>query len=176
MSLLKALAHAGDVQARPVEAADRRFLRALYASTRSEELACTGWPTTVQQEFLAQQFDCQDRYWREHYADAEFLLLLRGASRIGRLYWHATSSALTLMDMSLLPQWRGHGIGTGLMRVITAYADEAGLPIGLHVEPANLAHRLYLRFGFETVTENGVYLKMRRVARPFATQACEAHA
>ncbi len=173
MSLLQALAHARALQARPIEAADRRFLRILYASTRSEELACTGWPPSEQQAFLAQQFDCQDRYYREHYADAEFLLLERAGCSIGRLYWHATPSALTLMDVSLLPEWRGGGIGSELMHLITGHADRAGLPIGLHVEPANPAHRLYQRFGFETADDNGVYLKMRRPARQPVHTACE---
>jgi ribosomal protein S18 acetylase RimI-like enzyme len=174
MSLLQVLAHVRALQVRPVEAADRRFLRILYASTRSEELASTGWPPVDQQAFLAQQFDCQDRYYREHYADAEFLVLERAGCSIGRLYWHATPSALTLMDVSLLPEWRGGRIGTELMQRLTEHADQAGLPIGLHVEPTNPAHRLYQRFGFETVGDNGVYLKMRRPARQPAHPACEA--
>ena len=100
-------------------------------------------------------------------------MLERAGCSIGRLYWHATCSTLTLMDVSLLPEWRGGGIGSELMHLITGHADRAGLPIGLHVEPTNPAHRLYQRFGFETADDNGVYLKMRRPARQPVHTPCE---
>ncbi len=176
MSLLQAIAHARVVQARPIGVADRRFLRILYGSTRSEELATTGWTLDMQHEFLAHQFECQHRYYHEHYPDAEFLLLQRAGCSIGRLYWHAGPAGATLMDMSLLPEWRGRGIGSELMRRLTGYADQAGLSIGLHVEPANSAHGLYVRHGFESVSDNGVYLKMCRTARQAVNAVCEAGA
>jgi GNAT superfamily N-acetyltransferase len=162
MTLLHALARAQVVQARPIDPGDHDFLQALYASVREPELAPSGWAPAERQAFLAQQFECQHRYYHEHFPDAEFLLLLRSGCRIGRLYWHADLAGAALMDLSLVPAWRGCGLGTAIMQLAIEHADRHGLAIGLHVEPANPARRLYRRFGFDVAADNGVYLKMCR--------------
>lgn len=168
MSLQQALAPSRAVQARRIDETDAGFLKSLFASTRLHELAATGWPPARQQAFLEQQFEFQHRYYREHFADAEFLLLLQDGRPIGRLLWHdggPPATRATLIDISLAPECRGRGLGSGLLDRLTRHADERGRAIGLHVEPDNPAHRLYARFGFEVTDSNGVYLKMRRPAR-----------
>ncbi len=154
-----------EVSARPIEAADQGFLQSLFACTRADEFAAAGWDDAVLDSFLAQQFDLQHRYYQEHYADADFLLLLRRGEPIGRLYWWAQGAHATLIDISLLPRERGRGVGTALLALLTAQARRLGQSVGLHVEPANPARRLYERFGFEVVADNGVYTKMNRPAQ-----------
>jgi ribosomal protein S18 acetylase RimI-like enzyme len=153
-----------NIEARPIETADLDFLQRLFASTRAEEIAAAGWPPEVQAQFLAQQFDLQHRYYQEHYADADFWLLLCKGKPVGRLYWWAHDASATLIDISLLPEERGQGVGTALLALLTAQADGLGQSVSLHVEPANPARRLYARFGFDAVADNGVYIKMRRPA------------
>lgn len=160
------------ITARPIGSADLGFLGGLYASTRAEEVAQAGWPEAQCRQFLAQQFDLQHRYYQEHFSDADFLLLLRGDEPIGRLYWRESSGIASLIDVSLLPAERGHGIGSALMHWLVEWAEGHGRAIVLHVEPTNRAHRLYRRFGFEVIADNGVYLKMLRPAR--AAAALEA--
>lgn len=165
MQLLQVLARVHAIKARHVGPQDLEFLKTLYACARADELAATGWPLTQQQAFLAQQFDCQHRYYQEHYADAQRLLLLQAGQPIGRLYWRESPTEATLIDVSLMPEWRGQGIGSSLMRCLAEHADALGLSISLHVEPGNPARRLYGRWGFEAAADNGVYLKMCRAAR-----------
>lgn len=162
-----------DIGTRPIEAADHAFLRALYASTRAEELTATGWPPEAQERFLEQQFELQHHYYHEHFGDAEFVLLLRGDEPIGRLYWRDRGDPASLIDMALLPAERGKGIGSALLAGLTARADGQGRAIVLHVEPHNPALRLYLRFGFEVVADNGVYAKMQRRAKAAAIASLE---
>ena len=147
---------------RPVQDGDLPFLGSLFAATRAAEVAATGWPEAMQRSFLAQQFDLQHRYYQAHHAGAEFLLLLRNAVPIGRLYWRDAAAEATLIDISLVACERGRGLGTVLLRERIARADAAGRAVGLHVEPDNPALRLYRRLGFEVVGDNQVYLKMRR--------------
>jgi ribosomal protein S18 acetylase RimI-like enzyme len=150
---------------RPIEHADLSFLQSLYALTREDEIAATGWSEAKRRDFLLRQFELQHAYYQAHHTDADFLLIERGGHPIGRLYWKARGKNASLIDVSLLPEARGHGIGTALLACITADADGAGLSIELHVEPDNPVIHLYQRFGFERESGNGVYLKMRRAAR-----------
>lgn len=150
------------ITARPTEDRDLPFLQSLYAGTRADEMAATGWSERECRDFLAQQFSLQHRYYHEHYPDACFLLLSRGEQAIGRLYWRELGDCASLVDVSLVPAERGRGIGTALMQLLLARADAHGQDIVLHVEPFNPALRLYRRFGFETLSDNGVYARMRR--------------
>ncbi len=151
------------VAARRIGDDDLGFLGRLYAATRAEELASTGWSGEAQQQFLNQQFQFQHRYYQAHYANADFLLLQQEGEPVGRLYWQARGTQATLIDISLLPAQRGRGLGSALLQVLTARADSLLQAIDLHVEPANPAHRVYERFGFAIIATNGVYLKMRRL-------------
>jgi ribosomal protein S18 acetylase RimI-like enzyme len=148
--------------ARPIEARDLAFLRALYAETRAGEMSASGWPQDQVQQFLAMQFDLQHRYYQEHHAGADFLVLLREGQPVGRIYWREQGDEACLIDISLVSAERGRGIGTAFMRLLTTRADARGQDIVLHVEPFNPALRLYRRFGFEALGDNGIYAKLRR--------------
>ncbi|MFC5695331.1 GNAT family N-acetyltransferase [Pseudomonas sp. GCM10022186] len=141
------------------------FLRALYATTRADEMAATGWSQPAIDAFLAQQFDAQHRYYQEHYQDAEFSLICRGGQAIGRLYVFRGPDTFNLMDIALLPEWRQRGIGTHYLEALTREADRADRAIRLFVEADNPARNLYDRFGFVVTGNNHVYLQMHRGTR-----------
>src|ERR1044071_9858634 len=71
---------------RPIADADLSCLARLYASTRMEELAVTGWPDAQKTSFLQSQFDAQHAHYQKHYVGAEFLVIEHAAIAIGRLY------------------------------------------------------------------------------------------
>ena len=60
---------------RPVRADDHPFLRALYASTRQDEMALSGWAPEQVEAFLTMQFELQHAHYQRHYADADFLVV-----------------------------------------------------------------------------------------------------
>ncbi len=74
------------VTLRLVNAADAEFLRAVYASTRAEELAVTNWSAEQKAEFCRMQSVAQEAHYREHYPTAQFAVIERGGTAIGRLY------------------------------------------------------------------------------------------
>ncbi|UXY15300.1 GNAT family N-acetyltransferase [Chitiniphilus purpureus] len=143
---------------------DLPFLQALYASTRSEELAATGWSAQQQADFIAQQFDAQHRHYQEHYREAAFSVVHHGHEPIGRFYVFRGPTIYNLMDLSLLPGWRGHGIGGHLLAQLVREADSAARAIRLYVEQDNPARRLYERFGFAVTGQHPIYLQMHRPA------------
>lgn len=152
------------LELRCVTAQDADFLRELYASTRWEELAPTGWPDEAKHAFLAQQWQAQRSYYDQHHAQADQLLITHAeAGSIGRLIVHC-SSEIRLVDIALIPAWRGRGLGSGLLERLCAQADRLQRPILAHVETFNPARRLYARLGFCIEDDNQIYLRMRRAA------------
>ena len=141
---------------------DLPFLRTLYASTRAEELAPVPWPEVQKRAFLDHQFELQRAQYREHYLGAEWLVIERDAVPIGRLYLKRSSAEVRMMDIALLPDARGRGIGTRLTRAVIDWAAAQGLPVTLHVEPFNPAYRMYQRFGFEHRRSTGIYHFLER--------------
>ncbi|RFF30545.1 GNAT family N-acetyltransferase [Wenzhouxiangella sediminis] len=140
---------------------DGEFLDRLYATTRVEELAQTGWSEPEVRRFLHEQSRLQRAHYREHYPDAEFLLIAGETEPVGRLYLDERPGELRLMDIAFLPAWRGAGRGTALIEALQRLAGEEGLAVTLHVEPFNPAIRLYRRMGFEALETRGVYQFMR---------------
>lgn len=142
---------------RAMTADDLEFMAALYLSTRAEEVAATGWPVEAQRQFLLQQFDAQHRHYQAHYPDAEWLVVERGAERIGRLYLEEWPSQVRIIDIALMPESRGQGIGAAILEDVVAMAAAVGKPVSIHVEKNNPAMRLYRRLGFGAVEDKGVY-------------------
>jgi ribosomal protein S18 acetylase RimI-like enzyme len=158
-----------EITLRKVEPGDESFLLRVYCSTRREELASIGWTEEQKQAFLSQQFDAQSKWWRENYAVADLRVIEADSVPAGRFYVHRGRDEIRLMDIALLPEYRGGGIGTRLIRGLFAEAAERGVPVTAHVEAFNPARALYRRLGFAEIEERGVYLLLRW--RPVAAEA-----
>ena len=145
---------------RPVSSSDRDFLLRVYASTREEELAPVSWTEAEKAAFIEQQFEAQDRHYREHYAGASLDVVEWDGAPAGRLYVARWSDEIRIMDIALLPEFRGRGIGTALLRALLNEASAAGKRLTIHVEKFNPARRLYERLGFAEAADRGVYVLM----------------
>lgn len=145
---------------RPVEKDDEAFLFRLYAATRAEELAGWGWSEAQQEAFLRMQFNGQQAGYRRAYADASHSIILLDEVAVGRLYVVKRDGGLRLVDISILPEHRGAGAGTKLVRDLQAQAEREGLPLRLQVMKTNRAFRLYERLGFEVIEAEGAYFQM----------------
>lgn len=150
------------VTLRALHSDDMAFIERLYAATRAEEMSHSGWPAEQIATFLSQQFHTQHAYYQAHYADAEFLIIEHEGQAIGRLYRYWGPSTVNLIDIALVAEYQGRGIGSGLIEDMLRRADEQGLVVELFVENYNRAQRLYGRLGFHVINESGVYLRLRR--------------
>jgi len=65
------------------------------------------------------------------------------------------------MDIALLPEYRGRGVGGALLADLMAEASAGAIPLTIHVERFNRALRLYERLGFVPVADKGVYLLLQ---------------
>jgi ribosomal protein S18 acetylase RimI-like enzyme len=149
-----------EVSLRPVVPGDEEMLFRIYASTREEELSVLNWSAAAQDAFLRQQFTAQDRHYQQAFAGAQFSLLVVSGEAIGRLYIWREAAGLRIIDLALLPEWRGRGIGSRLLRGLLEEAAANRQRVVIHVEANNPARRLYDRLGFRAVSNNGVYRQM----------------
>lgn len=140
--------------------ADLPFLHALYASTREDELAAVPWTPDQKQAFLAQQFDAQHRHYRNAIPDCRFDVLEHRCTAIGRLYLQQQPTRLHLVDIALLPAWRGRGIGSALLRALQARARESGRGVGIMVGKSSTAQHWYRRLGFGERQDHGIFWEM----------------
>ena len=145
---------------RPIAPSDEAFLRAVYSSTREQELAIVPWDDAQKTAFLRMQFDAQHAYYQEQYAGASFDVILIDGQPAGRLYVERAAEEFRIIDIALLPEYCNRGIGTTLLRELHSEAAAEGKPLRIHVERFNPALRLYERLGFSQVEDKGVYLFM----------------
>lgn len=145
------------ISCRPIADSDLPFLFDVYGSTRVEELEPTGWTAEMKVQFLRHQFSAQHDHYQRHYPDAEWLVIVRGADSVGRLYVEEWASQIRLIDIAILPQFRRLGIGTAILSDLRDWASEKSKPLTIHVEKSNPARSLYDRMGFVFAQENGAY-------------------
>jgi len=153
---------------RPARPEDREHLLAVYASTRAEELASVPWTEEQKTAFVKMQFNAQDAHYREHYEGATYEVIEVDGVLAGRLYLHRTPKEIRLVDIALLPAFRGKGVGTRLLDELIAEAQGRDVPLTIHVEMFNPARSLYERLGFVPVEDHGVHILMER--RPEAAR------
>ena len=153
------------VSLRPVVPEDREHLLRVYASTREEELTMTDWGPEQKAVFVRQQFEAQDAYYLEHYTGIERNVILVDGAPAGRLYLHEREDEIRLVDITLLPEFRGGGSGSALLSDLFARADAVHKAVRIHVEKFNPALRLYERLGFAPTADRGVYWLLERPAR-----------
>jgi ribosomal protein S18 acetylase RimI-like enzyme len=145
---------------RPECPGDESLLLALYATTRQEELDLTGWDAATRSAFIQMQFKAMRRGYAGMFPNGQFSIVLLGDLAIGRLVIHRGEREIHLVDMVLMPERRGQGIGGRLMRTLQAEAGQAGKPLSLHVLKGNRATRFYERLGFRCSGEVGLYHEM----------------
>jgi ribosomal protein S18 acetylase RimI-like enzyme len=146
---------------RPITPTDEEFLARVYASSRAEELAITGWSEGQKADFCRRQFDAQSAYYAANYPEASFQIIERDGWPIGRLYVARWEKEIRIVDITLLPEARGSGVGTKLLRDLQEEARSAAKSLTIHVERFNRALKLYQRLGFKQIEDKGVYLLMK---------------
>lgn len=142
---------------RPDTPEDRDFLRLLYHSTRAEEMRYFPFNEEQKVAFLDQQFHAQFTYYEANYPNCERNLIVIDGQPAGRMWIEEWPNEIRLIDVALMPEWRGSGVGGMLLRELLERGRAAGKPVTIHVEIYNPAMRLYQRLGFVKTGTTGVY-------------------
>jgi ribosomal protein S18 acetylase RimI-like enzyme len=150
----------GSTRLRNKADSDAEFLLRVYASTRAEELALTNWTASQKEHFCRLQFEAQSVDYARNYPHAQYSIIEHNGQPVGRLMVDRRETAVHIIDIALLPDARGGGLGTYYLRELMQEASASGKVLSIHVEKFNRALRLYLRLGFQPVEDKGIYLLM----------------
>jgi len=150
---------------RDLKPGDEEFQRRLYATTRLEEKVLLGWDEAEWKAFVAMQFAAQQRSYRMHFPDADVRVVLLNNRPIGRLYVNRQEQedAIRVVDIALLPEYRGAGIGSALVRDLLAEAAAAAKPVRCHVKRHGRERRFWERLGFVMIGDGPVHILMEWV-------------
>jgi GNAT superfamily N-acetyltransferase len=154
---------ASPIHLRPVKIPDDEdFLKELYFSIR-EDLKLLPLAEPQKQAFITMQFSAQKQHYAIQFAEANHEVILLNGNPVGRLLVNRGSNAIYLVDISLLAEHRGTGIGTAILNDLVAEAENTKAILSLHVMKTNPAARLYLRMGLTVTADDGLYLEMQKL-------------
>ena len=144
----------------PITDSDLPFLLKVYAGTRADEMALTGWKEDQIAEFLEMQFRMQHHSYTTQYHNSSLDKILYKGEEAGRFYVDRRDNEIRIIDIALLPEFRRKGIGGQLFKSVMEEAAQTGKSVSIHVEKFNPALQFYQKLGFHSVVDRGVYLFM----------------
>ncbi len=148
------------IEMRPAEAADQAFLSLLHASTRTADQRMGACDARTEAMLMALQFRARQTLLHALYPYSDLAVIVERERPVGALHVNYGSDELRILDISLLPETRGRGIGLGLLRSLQAQGTRMRVPVRLDVLPGTRAQRLFQRCGFTLNGANGLYLCM----------------
>lgn len=152
------------IETRPERPDDEAFLRRLFESTREDDFAVLPEPQRTM--LLDMQFRAQRGQYAASYPQASFAIVERDGAPIGNLTVDRSGPDIHLIDIGLLPEARGKGIGAELLQGLLEEAASAGKAVTLQVSTTNPAQILYRRLGFQETESDVMYTRMEWRAEP----------
>ena len=137
---------------------DEPFLLQVFACTRAAELALVPWSDEQRDAFLQMQFNAQHSYYHERHPDADYKIILRDDEAVGRLYVLREKDLIRIMDITVLPDYRNAGIGSGLIQSLLDEATGAKQKVQIYVENFNPSLALFKKMNFSLLKEDGFNL------------------
>jgi ribosomal protein S18 acetylase RimI-like enzyme len=124
-------------------------------------MAMVSWSDEQRAAFISSQFAAQRDFYEQKYPQAEHSVILSNGLPIGRLFVARLDDQLRILDITLLPEERGAGIGTSLLSELLDEARRGGKTLRIYVENFNPSLRLFERLGFRQLEEQGVHLLLQ---------------
>jgi len=146
---------------RPETEADAPFRLALFRASRGPGWDQVPLPAETLAKLMEQQFHAQTQGYRAAYPQARLEIVTIDAAPVGRLATDRAADGLRLIDIAIIPERRGQGVGGAILRALTDEAAAAGTHVILQVARDNLAaQRLYHRSGFAMTGANDTHLTL----------------
>ena len=141
---------------------NKDFLLSLYSSAREDELNMTTMTLLEKRRFLKQQFELRELDYSKKFSDAQFLIIYRKKSPIGRMVYNI-SDVVHLIDIAFVKRSRSRGFGSLLIEHLIQSAEDSKKLFRLSVATHNMrAIKLYQKLGVEIKKEKNGYFTMYR--------------
>jgi ribosomal protein S18 acetylase RimI-like enzyme len=148
-----------DWQLRLARPEDEEFLFRLFADTQ-EHLAAFRPNQALYQSLVAGQYQGRKMSYAAEYPDAVNAILCEGDEAVGRLLMDCRGDTWRIVDIAVLAEHRGRGLGGWVLKLCQQQCGEAGARLMLAVRPENPARRLYERMGFRVIHEDVLTVEM----------------
>ncbi|HRI04246.1 MAG TPA: GNAT family N-acetyltransferase [Pyrinomonadaceae bacterium] len=151
----------GDLQVglRPANDNDREFLLQVYQISREIELSMTPWDDAQKRAFAEHQLDAQTYTYRVRYPNAAHDIVLYDGQTAGRIYVDRGDREISILDITVIHEFRRKGIGTSLVTGLQKEAGESNRSVSIYIEPFNPSQKLFGGLGFKVVPDEGVDLR-----------------
>jgi ribosomal protein S18 acetylase RimI-like enzyme len=149
------------ISLRPARAEDSPFLYELFKSVRAPQFAVLALPAEQLESLMRMQYQARTGTYRAHYPDSDNAVVLSGDRPIGQLWVFRSSEEHRIVDIALLPDVRGQGIGGSLLAQVIAEASASGVPLRCSVATNNEGSlRLHQRLGFRITGQDEAYYRL----------------
>jgi ribosomal protein S18 acetylase RimI-like enzyme len=138
---------------------DQGFLHGLYRSLREPELSLVPWSEEQKAAFVASQFAAQHQHYLSAYPNGLFQIIKMDDLCVGRFYVSQSEDQIRIIDLTILPEFRGRGIGT---QILSETLESAGKRVTIYLESFSESVGLFERLGFRIVKDEGIYVLWER--------------
>ena len=137
--------------------ADTPFLRQLHHRAYRD---------VVVRQFGSWDEAAQDGWFEKGLAEADFSVVLEHGQRVGAIGLKEAPDQLYLVELQILPECQGRGLGSALLLAQLERARRLEKPIGLRVLFENRARALYERYGFVVIGQTETHYLMEWAPGP----------
>ncbi|MGJ8695239.1 MAG: GNAT family N-acetyltransferase [Verrucomicrobiaceae bacterium] len=149
-----------EVSLRPQTDGDISFIEDLVIAVREREPGFCELAAEERTRILREQSKLQLADYGRKFPQGHFLIIEASGRAIGRFYVNHASDHIRVVELSVLPDYQGHGIGQQLMKSVLAEGTRTGVPVRLSVALGNPAFTFYETLGFRETGRGESHLRM----------------
>lgn len=141
------------IRLRPTTAGDADFERMLHDASRWDLQLIDGEPDFVR-SLLDMQHTAKTEGHGAQHPDALYYIIEKTGTACGRLVLDFTETAVQVVDLAVIPEAQGKGIGSTVLGAVQNVAGQVGAPVVLMTQRINTAAvRTYEKLGFRPTAE-----------------------
>ncbi|WPC43959.1 GNAT family N-acetyltransferase [Clostridium sp. JS66] len=145
-----------------LEAKHEDMLLKIFKESRQDLTWISGITEEQKESIIAQQFMMEQQQLMEMYPEAQLNIITMDGKPIGRLYIYYGKTVDRILEIGLLEEYRGRGIGRKIVTTVVGNAVEKEKTVSLQVAWFNQgAYAFYEKLGFKVVENKGIAYEMK---------------
>ncbi len=153
---------AGFVRLRPSTPDDEPFLFSAFCAARCGDFIAAGCTGDHLDLILRMQFRVQQQAYQSRYPESAPDIILATDQQVGTWWVAETADEHRIVDIAILPEFRGKGIGSALVIRLIEKARQTGKPVRSSIAKSNgRSVSFHAHLGFQICGDDGVYIQMQ---------------